>query len=119
MNKQFKPVLIKSKLISAVLPKGIALGVIRKLKEEKNINTANLNYARGTGRLLPEKNRAGVVALEKEILEVIVDEKRSEEIFEYIYEQADMNKPQGGLIYMHPLMQSNEYELPNVSEEEL
>jgi len=119
MNKQFKSVLIKSKLISAVLPKGIALGVIRKLKEEKNINTANLNYARGTGRLLPVKSRGGVVALEKEILEVVVDEERSEEIFEYIYEQADMNKPQGGLIYMHPLMQSNEYELPDVSEEEL
>jgi nitrogen regulatory protein PII len=119
MNKQFKPVLIKSKIICAVLPKGVALGVIRKLKEEKGINTANLNYARGTGRLLPVKNKDGVVALEKEILEVVVDEERSEEIFEYIYEQADMNKPQGGMIYMHPLMQSNQYELPNVSEEEL
>jgi len=68
---------------------------------------------------LPVKNKEGLVALEKEILEVVVDEEHSEEIFEYIYEQADMNKPQGGMIYMHPLMQSSECVLPGVSEEEL
>lgn len=119
MTEQFNPVLRKSKLISAILPKGVTLGVIRKLKEEKNINTAQLNYARGTGKLIPIKHRDGVVEREKEILTVVVDEERSDEIFEYIYEQANINKPHGGLMYMHPLIQSSEYILPNIMDEKL
>ncbi len=119
MSKQFNPTLIKSKLISAILPKGVALNVIRKLKEEKNINTVTLNYARGTGKLTAIKYKKSVVQREQEILTVVVEEERSEEIFEYIYEQADVNKPHGGLMYMHPLMQSTEYLLPDVLEEKL
>ena len=117
MTKQYHPVLIRSKLISAILPKGVALGVIRKLKEQKSINAASLNYARGTGKLVPIKYRGDVVEREKEILTVVVEEERSDEIFEYIYEQAGINKPHGGLMYMHPLLQSSVYELPDVSEE--
>ena len=118
MTKQFKPKLIASKLISAILPKGVSLDVIRKLKDEKNIVTAKLNYARGTGKLTPLKYRGGVVEREKEILTVIVEAERGDEIFEYIFEQAGINEPHGGLMYMHGLMQSTGYQLPDVSEEE-
>ena len=119
MNKQFNPALIRSKLISAILPKGVALSLIRKLKEEKNINTVTLNYARGTGKLIAIKSRKNVVEREQEILTVLVEEERCEEIFEYIYEQADVNKAHGGLMYMHPLQQSSEYLLPEHLEEEV
>ncbi len=119
MSKPFTPSLIKTKLISAILPKGIALSLIRKLKEEKNINTVTLNYARGTGKLIAIRNRKNVVEREQEILTVIVEEERSEEIFEYLYEQADVNKPHGGLMYMYSLKQSSEYLLPDVLDEEL
>jgi len=119
MTKQFKPALIESKLISAILPKGISLDVIRKLKDDKNIITAKLNYARGTGKLTPLKYRDGVVEREKEILTVIVEEERSDEIFEYIFENAGINKPHGGLMYMHALTRSTGYELPDVQDEEL
>ena len=119
MSKQFNPVLIRSKLIAAILPKGVALRLIRKLKDEKNINTVTLNYARGTGKLISIQNRKNVVEREQEILTVVVEEQRSEEIFEYIYEHADVNKPHSGLMYMHPLKQSTEYLLPDIVEEEI
>ena len=119
MNRKFKPVLNKSKLISAILPKGVALGVIRKLREEKYINAANMNYARGNGRLIPIKHGSGVIEPEKEILTVVVEEERGEEIFEYIYLLADINKPHGGLMYMHALIKNSEYVLPDNLEEEL
>jgi nitrogen regulatory protein PII len=119
MRKQFSPALIKSKLISAILPKGVALSLIRKLKEEKNINIVTLNYARGTGKLIATKHRKNVVEREQEILTVIVEEERCEEIFEYIYEQANINKAHGGLMYMHPLIHSTEYLLPDILEEEV
>jgi len=117
VNNKFTPVLKESKLIAAILPKGISLAVIEKLRLEKNINTAQVNYARGSGKLTPLKYRDEVVEREKEILTVIVEAERSEEIFKYIYEHADVNKPHGGLMYMYPLMQSTEYLLPDVSEE--
>ncbi len=119
MSRQFKPRLIKSKLISAILPKGVALGVIKKLKDEKNIITAKLIYARGTGKLTPLKYRNEVVEREKEVLTVIVEEERGEEIFQYIFEQAGINEPHGGLMYMVALMQSTQYELPDVGDETL
>jgi len=118
MTKAFNPKIIKSKLITAVLPKGVSLGVIKKLREEKNIVTANMNFARGTGKLTPLKYRDAVVEREKEILTIVVDEKNSDEIFEYIYNEADINKPHGGVMYMHPLISSTEYQLPDISEEE-
>ncbi len=118
MNKKFTPDLKKSKLISAILPKGVVLTVIKKLKQEKHINTSTLNYARGTGKLIPAKSRKMVIEREQEILTVVVDEERSEEVFEYIYKQADINKPHGGLMYMHPLLHSSEYLLPDIVEEE-
>ena len=117
MTDHYNPTLIKSKLISAILPKGAGLGVISKLKEEKNIITANLNYARGTGKITPKKYRSAVVESEKEVLTVIVDEGRADEIFEYIYDVAEINKPHGGLLYMYPLLQSSEYHLPDISNE--
>lgn len=119
INKELKPVLIKSKLISAILPKGVALGVIRRLRDERNINAVNMNYARGNGRLTQKKYGSGCIECEKEILTVVVDEEHSEEVFEYIYKLAGINKPHGGLMYMHPLIQSSEYVLPDTLEEEL
>jgi hypothetical protein len=109
--------LIKAKLITAILPKGISLGVVRLLREEKGVNTANFNYARGTGKLTPLKYSGGVVEHEKEILTVIVEAARSEEIFAYVYEQSGVNKPHGGLMFMYSLKQSTAYLLPDLSEE--
>jgi hypothetical protein len=50
---------------------------------------------------------------------VVVEEERGEEIFEYIYTLADINKPHGGLMYMHALIKNSEYVLPDNLEEEL
>ena len=118
MTTTFKPALIESKLITAILPKGVSLDVIKKLKEEKNISTANVNYARGTGKLTPLKYRDDVVEREKEILTVIVSKENCDEIFEYVYNMADIDKPHGGVMYMYSLGKSTEYSLPDISEEE-
>jgi hypothetical protein len=109
--------LIEAKLITAILPKGMSLGVVKLLREEKGVNTANFNFARGTGKLTPLKYSGGVVESEKEILTVIVEAARSEEIFEYVYEHAGINKPHGGLMFMYTLQQSTAYLLPDLSEE--
>ena len=118
MTTSFKPKLVETKLITAILPKGVSMGVIKKLREEKNIITANMNYARGTGKLTPLKYRDAVVEREKEILTIVVNENISDEIFEYVYITADINKPHGGVMYMHPLASSTEYLLPDILDEQ-
>jgi nitrogen regulatory protein PII len=117
MTSSFRPALVSSKLITAILPKGVALAVIKKLRDEKNIITACMNFARGTGNLTPLKYRDEVVEREKEILTVVVDEAVCDEIFEYIYEAAEIDKPHGGVMYMHALQSSTSYQLPDISEE--
>ncbi len=106
-----------TKLITAILPKGTSLDVVDKLKHEKSLTTANFNYARGMGKLTPAKYRGVGEQSEKEVFTVVVDESRADEIFEYIYNLAEINRPHGGLIYMQKLMQSTDFVLPDVTEE--
>ena len=90
----------KSKLITAILPKGVSLNVVSRLKEEKGVTTANFGYALGIGKMTAESVRSDGEEREREILQVVVDEELGEEIYEYVYEAADMNKPHGGFIFM-------------------
>ena len=108
----------RSKLITAILPKGIALAVIEKLKTEKQLTTANFNYARGTGRLTPVKYRGVGEQSEKEVLNIVVSAKQADEIFEYVYHEADINRPHGGIIYIEKLLMSTPFALPESVEEE-
>ncbi len=111
------PHLKHTKLISAIVPKGVAPGVIDRLQHEKGITTANFTYARGIGKHKPMKHRGIGEQTEKEILSVVVDEKRGDEIFEYIYEQAEIDRPHGGYIYMQSLSMSADFVLPDIVEE--
>ena len=108
----------ETKLITAVLPKGVSLSVIRKLKHEMALTTVNFNYARGMGKLTPAKYRGVGEQSEKEMLSVVVEKERADAIFEYIYDVAEINRPHGGMIYMQTLMQSTEYVLPETVAEE-
>ena len=108
----------ESKLITAVLPKGKSLQVIKMLKQEMSLTTANFNYARGMGKLTPAKYRGVGEQSEKEMLTVVIDKERADEIFEYIYDVAEINRPHGGMIYMQALMQSTDFVLPVSVEEE-
>lgn len=107
-----------TKLITAIIPKGNALKVIKLLKQEKSLTTANVNYARGMGKLTPAKYRGIGEQSEKEIITVVVDKSRSDEIFEYIFDVAGIDQPHGGFIYMQPLLQSTDFILPETVEEE-
>jgi len=106
-----------TKLITAILPKGVALNITGLLRTEKGIATANFVFARGVGRMTPLKHRGIGEQTEREMLTVVVPEERGEEIFEYIYNVAEIDKPHGGFIYMYPML-SSEYLLPeNVQDE--
>ncbi|MCW8924243.1 MAG: hypothetical protein OQK69_11540 [Gammaproteobacteria bacterium] len=107
-----------TKLITAILPKGRALAVVDRLEHEKQLTTANFNFARGMGKLTPAKYRGVGEQSEKEVLTVVVEESQADDVFEYIYNVAEINRPHGGIIYMQSLMQSTSFVLPETVSEE-
>lgn len=108
---------LPQKLITCILPKGIAVGVIKQLKEKYGIISANINNARGVGKITPLIYRGIGAQSEKEILTVVVKEELADELFEFIYNEADINRPHGGLMYMNKLPIASIYQLPVVQTE--
>ena len=106
-----------SRLITGILPGTKAMELLKKLKEEKGIITAHANSARGMGKLTPRAYRGAGEQTEKQILNVVVDAYRAEEIFEYIYHEANIDRPHGGIIFMTALRLGTPFILPDLPEE--
>ncbi|TAJ95984.1 MAG: hypothetical protein EPO31_00775 [Gammaproteobacteria bacterium] len=106
------------KLITCILPKGIASHVVERLKSEKRIITVCINSARGLGKLMPGARRDTGEQMEKDILCVVVGIDRAEEIFEYLFYAADIDRPHGGFIYMSALALASRYALPALPDED-
>ena len=91
------------KLITCILPLGVAMPLAHALKKEKAIVTSNVSNARGMGKLTATAHRRFGDQTEKQILTVTVDENVADDVFEFIYFEARINQPHGGLIYMSRL----------------
>ena len=105
------------KTITCILPIGVALPVARTLKHEKGIITANVSNARGLGKLTHHLHRRLGDQTEKQILTVVVPDDRADEIFEFIYHEARIDRPHGGLIYVTGLDRATPFVLPDLPEE--
>ncbi len=110
-NNQFKQ-------ITVILPKGKGLPIIKRLRKDKEIVSANRNYARGVGRMTPLRYRGVGEQTEKEIVNVIVSADKAEDIFEFIYDVAEINNPHAGILYMISLSAANQFVLPGDIPEE-
>ena len=110
--------LVTQKFITCILPKGIASNVVKQLKTEHGIISANINNARGVGKITPLAYRGIGAQSEKEILTVEVPEEDADKIFEFIYETANINRPHGGLIYMNKLDKATVFTLPEIPAED-
>jgi hypothetical protein len=105
------------RLITSILPKGAALPALKALKEHFGIITANINYARGVGRITPLGHRGVGEQPEKEILSAVVSSDMAEMIFEFIYAETHIDHPHGGILYLSDLRAATAYALPAVPEE--
>lgn len=106
--------LIDKKLITCIIPKGKAIEVAKLLHEEKGIHTANVSSGRGRGLVEPVGFSGWY---EVEILTVVVSQGEADEIFNFIYDKADVDRAHGGIIYQGRLTTSTHFELPKIPEE--
>lgn len=102
----------RQKLITSIMPKGTGRKVLVGLRKEHGINTGNINMARGAGMYNPLARRGIGEQTEKELLTVVVPADRADEIFEYIYDLAQIGEPHHGIIFQSDLLCSSAYEMP-------
>ena len=103
----------KEKRITCFLPKGTGVKMVETLHSEKNIDSTNVHS--GRGQKTTQSGKEYGAWNEQDILTVIVDEDRAEEIFEYIFFQGKLNKPGGGFIFQSDLNRATSFKLPDIA----
>lgn len=105
------------KLITCVLPPGIATELLRKLRSERGITEANAHTARGMGKLTPAAYRQLGNETQKEIVTVVVPSEQADDLFRYVFHEAQIDRPHGGIMFMHGLGRATPFTLPDLPEE--
>ena len=108
---------MSAKMITAILPKGCALEVLRALKQQKGIISGFIVNSSGVGREVMTSGSRSMFSgysREQDILMVRVDPERSDEVFQSIFELGQMDRPKGGFIFQNHLNQSTQYLMPDI-----
>jgi hypothetical protein len=106
------------RLIGAILPQGVAGEVLRRLREEKGIDRACVGGARGLQNLLQFAPTETGDVVPVEILNVVVPAARADELFEFVFETARVDRPEGGIVFQHTLSGAMPFVLPELPEEQ-
>ncbi|MCB0357213.1 MAG: hypothetical protein KDD40_09405 [Bdellovibrionales bacterium] len=107
----------EGRLITCILPKGDALALLKKLFDH-GVTRANFAFARGFDINDLDNPRTGIPdAEEKEIVTIVAkNAQEGEELFDFVFIDGNINRPNGGLIYMSKLRMASVYELPAIDE---
>ena len=105
-----------SKLITSFLPNGTGVPIIKLLKQETGICTGNVSNSRGTGSSAGASDFDNWV--EVDVLDVVVNADRADEIFSFIYEKAGIGEGNHGFMIQQSLVGSTKFSLPDLPEEE-
>jgi nitrogen regulatory protein PII len=105
------------KSITLVTYPGGGMKVARAL-QARGIATVSVHRARGSAVGDPAGQRGFPNQFEKDMLTVIVDDSIADEVFELVFEAADVNRPYGGFVYMAKLGRGSEYRLPEIPRKE-
>jgi hypothetical protein len=100
---QADQILTGSRMISCVVPdNGMDRKLIRGLRDDKGIITANSKPCRGIAMLRPSEAKGDKLPESElvRLLEVIVPEEDSQETFQYIFDNAKINNAGGGIMWM-------------------
>ena len=98
-----------SKLITSLLPKGTGLGIVKLLNDEANISAGNVNSCRGTGT---SGNSEFGEWVEVDVLEVVVNSERADEVFNFIYDKAGIGEGNHGFMTQGSLIKSSKFSIP-------
>jgi len=93
----------KQKLITCIVRESYAIRSAAALREKFGLQTLNHHFARGIGKSSPLVRRGIGEKTEKVVLSVVVDSKIANKVFEFLYHEAEINRPRGGMIFMNAI----------------
>ncbi|MDH5756144.1 MAG: hypothetical protein OEZ55_05705 [Nitrospinota bacterium] len=98
-------------LITCILPKGSAIPLMKKLREEKGLTAMSFHHARGAGRSGRSRHGLGHY-VENHVITIAVDEEQAEDVFNFIYVTANIGDDHNGLLMMEKLHMLSPFTLP-------
>jgi hypothetical protein len=111
-----------AKMIVCMLPDdGTDIKIMHQLRKEKNINRADSIACRGVPNLQTAKTRLGRLPEPTlyRILTIIVTEAEADDVFDFVYDRAQIGQPGRGALVQTPLVGATRYVMPDdVPEEE-
>jgi hypothetical protein len=99
----------EARLVCCVLPHGTGLRLEERLFRELGMTRVDLHSARG---FIGSDPRNLFNRVERDVLRVVVEEARADEIFEWLYREAQVGTQEGRFLYSARITQSTEYRLP-------
>ncbi len=102
------------KMITCIIPTGRGREILETLRAERNIDAAVLAYARGVSQVSGGLNWEVGDSLEKDIIKLTCHNDEADDIFDCLFQIAEINRPHGGIIFMEALHCSTEYRLPEL-----
>ena len=114
-NAEMEP---DAKVITCVLYKGGGFKLIEALRK-RGLTRANLHHARGSAIGDPVRKNGLPRQFEKEIVTVVTPAAQADELFEFLYHEADIKSPRGGFLYMRKAVHATPFLLPDLPAEHL
>lgn len=105
------------KLITCIATEDRAQEALKSLDKDFGIQAMVDHFARGFGRSSTSPTRGLGQQTEKTTFTVLVKSSQADEIFDYLYEAADLHRPHGGIIYVTSVTKS--LASPNIDETSL
>jgi hypothetical protein len=98
------------RLLGCVLPRGTGIPLLARLAQEKGITRAEVHSGRG---FMGSDPRGLFNRVEKDVMSVIVEGERADEIFAWLYHEAGIADMEGRFLYMTRLRRATPFALPD------